>query len=152
MVKALTTRPIYNTRAIASGSLALTMEFSRMTSNVIKPTASRKITKCRTPPHSECFYTIVAFTSPKELLSNATLSVLPVIEAFAFTDKFIRVRPKVGVLPALLLAIVIIVFPRRSSRIRCRPLAGWVWDTTPKLTISLSVLLLSNLVNVILAT
>lgn len=152
VVNALTTRPIYNTRAMAKGSAAFISEFRRMTNKVIKPTASRKITKCRTPPHRECFYTMVAFTSPKELLSSATLSVLPVMEALAFTESFIRVRPSVGVLPALLFAIVIIVFPRRNSRIRCRPLAGCVCDTTPKLTIWLNVLLLANLVNVVFAT
>lgn len=56
------------------------------------------------------------------------------MEALLFTDSLIRVVPRVGVLPALLFAMVIMVFPRRNNRIRCRPLAGWVWYTTPKLS------------------
>ncbi len=74
------------------------------------------------------------------------------MEAFAFTESFIRVKPKVGVLPALLLAIVIILFPRRKSPIRCRPLNGWVWYTIPKLLTCLNVLLLAKVLKLTLCT
>lgn len=119
---------------------------------VVKPTASRKSMKCRTPWQSEWFYTMVAVTEVNELLSSATLSVLPVMEAFDFTESFMPVKPSVGVLPALLFAMVIILLYRRNRCMSCRPLSGWVCDTTPSLCMCLSSLLLSTVVNLALAT
>lgn len=91
-------------------------------------------------------------TDPKELLSRATLEVLPVMEAFEFSDKFMRVQRSVGVLPALLFAMVIILFCPRSTVISCRPLAGWVWSTIWTLPVCLQVLLLERVLYRLFAT
>ncbi len=49
VVKALTTTPIYNTRAIANGKAAFTKVLTSIIVKVAKPTASRNTIKCRTP-------------------------------------------------------------------------------------------------------
>lgn len=68
---------------------------------------------------------MVCLTEEKPLLVSIMLVVLPAILAFpTFTVILMLVCPRVGVLPMLLLATVMILLPVRSVPISCSPRLG----------------------------
>lgn len=92
------------------------------------PEVRTQATNPWTPRQTACFLLTVSMTAVKPLLASITLVVLWVILALPrFTVTLTRVDCRVGVLPILLLAIVIMVLAVPQVLIRCSPRLGDTW-------------------------
>lgn len=123
--KTLAIRPSYSSRRVPRGRFRFRSRFVNTITTLSRPADSKKRMVPWTPSQTAWFRLTVRARAVRPLLLRTILVILRVVLALArFTVTFILVIPRVGALPTLLLATVIIPFVCRSVRIIRSPPVG----------------------------